>query len=115
LDRLSGLLSELEVHAVFILPLILSANGPVLTGSPKQPSRAEAVCDEQLGDFLRDEAKVYCNVEGIIYEGREYLGPAAPAGHRCTTGRQPHQPCRTLNDSHPDPTKPAIIWYSIQR
>jgi hypothetical protein len=67
------------MKTLLISALMLSAAGPLFAREVNEPSPAEAACDEQVGEFQRDGAKVYCDVNGIVYEGREELhARAAP-------------------------------------
>jgi len=61
------------MKTLFISALALSAAGPLFAREVNEPSPAEAACDEQLGEFRRDGAKVYCEVDGVVYERREEL------------------------------------------
>ncbi|HEX8839358.1 MAG TPA: hypothetical protein VF750_02680, partial [Sphingomicrobium sp.] len=36
---------------------------------------AQAACDEQAGEFHRDGMRYYCDVNGVVFEGREEISP----------------------------------------
>ena len=61
------------MKTLLVSALALSAAGLLSAREVNEPSPAEAACDEQVGEFLRDGARVYCDVNGVLYEGREEL------------------------------------------
>jgi len=91
------------MKTLLISALALSVAGPVLATAIKQPSRAEAACDEQLGEFRRDGANVYCEVDGVIYEGKERQVRAAPPRIALDrlAGPRPKPNSRSAQDSDP--------------
>lgn len=66
---------------LLISALALSATGSLFAREVNEPSPAQAACDEQLGEFRRDGAKFYCDVNGVLYEGREELQTRADLLH----------------------------------
>jgi hypothetical protein len=68
--------------------LALSAAGPFFAGGVDHPSPAEAACDEQLGEFQRDGTEVYCDIDGVLYEGTEEPQARAAASHSLDPQRE---------------------------
>ena len=44
--------------------------------APRTITAAQAACDEQAGDFYREEGMAYCLVDGIVYATAETRAPA---------------------------------------
>jgi hypothetical protein len=73
--------SFVAMNAFLLSALALTAADPLSAREIHEPSPAEADCDEQLGDFRREGAKVYCEINGVLFEGREALkARAVPLG-----------------------------------
>lgn len=63
----------MTMKTLLVTALLFSAASPLLAREAKEPTPAQAACDEQVGEFRRDGANFYCDVNGVIYEGREEL------------------------------------------
>ena len=87
------------MKTLLVSALALSAAGPLFAREVNEPSPAEAACDEQAGEFQRDGAKFYCDVDGVIYEGREELQTRA-APLRPFDGQREQREARRKSSSH---------------
>jgi hypothetical protein len=99
------------VHSALFLALMLGLNEHAPAAGPKVLSPAEAACEEQVGDFRREDANVYCNIDGIIYEAREDRGPATAA---TIDSRRPEIASRILNHSPRARKKPPRTLKATQ-
>lgn len=59
------------MSALFLLPLIFVVAGATTAAGVGGVSAAQAACDEQAGEFHREGASVYCDVNGVVFESRE--------------------------------------------
>ena len=60
--------------SAILLPIAMFASPA--RAAPQTITAALAACDEQAGDFHREEGMAYCLVDGIVYATAETRAPA---------------------------------------
>ena len=68
------------MYTLILPPFLLLTLVPGMSAETEKLTAAQIECSEQAGEFWRDGRKVYCEIDGAVYETVE---PETPAPEQC--------------------------------